>query len=413
MKIEQWPIDQVIPHPGNPRKIPESAIGKVALSIGMYGWRQPIVVDRDGVIIVGHVRWLAAKKLGLAEVPVHVAEGLTPEQARAYRLMDNRSHEETAWNEDLLTVEMSVLNAVEFDLTYTGFEPRQIDELLLTAGDDDAGNQIPDPPANPVSRLGDLWWCGSHTVLNGDATSPEDVARGQGNLRPQLMIIDQPYGVNLDPMWRQEAGLGSPVQSGKVTNDDRVDWSAAHHLFTGDVAYVWHAGVHSGAVAAGLQDAGFDIRAQIIWTKPHFVLGRGAYHWQHEPCFFCVRKSARSHWRGDRTQSTVWPVATLNPFGGKNPEETPTGHGTQKPIELMRRPILNHTERGEAVYDGFLGSGTTLIAAELTERVCCGLEIDATYVDVIVCRWQQLTGKAATLAGDGRTFDQIKADRLG
>ncbi len=143
------------------------------------------------------------------------------------------------------------------------------------------------------------------------------------------------------------------------------------------------------------------------------MLSRGAYHWQHEPCFVCVRKGARSHWRGDRTQSTVWPVATLNPFGGKNQEETATGHGTQKPIELMRRPILNHTERGEAVYDPFLGSGTTLIAAELTERVCCGLEIDPKYVDVIVCRWQQLTGRPATLDGDGRSFDEIKAERLG
>jgi len=226
------------------------------------------------------------------------------------------------------------------------------------------------------------------------------------------MTVDPPYGVELDPMWRAEAGLGSPVQSGKVANDDRVDWSAAHRLFPGDVAYVWHAGLHSGPVAVGLQEVGFEIRAQIIWTKPHFVLSRGAYHWGHEPCYFCVRKGARSHWRGDRTQSTVWPVATLNPFGGKNPEETATGHGTQKPIELMRRPILNHTERGEAIYDPFLGSGTSLIAAELTERVCCGLEIDAQYVDVILCRWQQLTGRLATLDGDGRSFDEIKAERL-
>jgi len=268
------------------------------------------------------------------------------------------------------------------------------------------------PPIIPVSRLNDLWWCGVHRVLHGDATNAEHAARAQGDLRPQLMIIDQPYGVGLNPIWREEAGLGSVVQTGQVANDDRVDWSAAHRLFHGDVAYVWHAGIHSGPVAAGLQEAGFEIRAQIIWTKPHFVLSRGSYHFQHEPCFFCVRKGARSHWRGDRTQSTVWPVATLNPFGGKNPEETATGHGTQKPIELMRRPILNHTEPGEAVYDAFLGSGTTLAAAELTGRVCCGLEIDAKYVDLIVCRWQQLTGKVATLDGDGRSFAEIQAARL-
>jgi hypothetical protein len=250
-------------------------------------------------------------------------------------------------------------------------------------------------------------------VLQGDATNPEHVARALGDLHPLLMTVDAPYGVEVDPMWREEAGLGSIVQAGTVANDDRVDWSAAYRLFQGDVAYVWHAGVHSGPVAAGLQDVGFEIRAQIIWTKPHFVLSRGSYHWQHEPCYYCVRKGARSHWQGDRTQSTVWPVATLNPFGGKNQEETATGHGTQKPIELMRRPILNHTERGDAIYDAFLGSGTSLVAAELTERVCCGLEIDAKYVDVIVRRWQQLTGRPATLDGDGRSFDEIKAERSG
>jgi hypothetical protein len=344
--------------------------------------------------VVGHVRYLAAQKLGLNEVPVHVAAGLTPEQVRAYRLMDNRSHEETGWELDLLTLEIKELGALEFDLNFTGFEPREIDEFLLTSDADEAANQTPPVPTKPISRSGDLWRCGPHRVLHGDATKSEDVARALGDLCPVLMNSDGPYGVSVNPLWRQEAGLGTTVQTGKVANDDRVDWSAAHLLFPGDVAYVWHAGVHSGVVAAGLQEVGFEIRAQIIWTKPQFVLSRGAYHWQHEPAFYCVRKGAHSRWRGDRTQSTVWPVATLNPFGGRNQEETATGHGTQKPIELMRRPILNHTECGEAIYDPFLGSGSSLVASELTERVCCGLEIEAEYVDVIVCRWQQLTQKA-------------------
>jgi len=412
MTIELWLISQIIPYAGNPRKISQSAIDKVATSIEQYGWRQPIVVDGNGVIIVGHVRWLAAKKLGMKQVPVHVAEGLTPAQVRAYRLMDNRSHEETGWDLDLLNLEIAELDTPDFDLKFTGFDLREIDVFRVNATDDEAANQVLLPPTIPVSRLGDLWWCDVHRVLHGDATNPEDVARAQGDLRPQLMIIDQPYGVDLNPIWREEAGLGSTVQTGRVANDDRVDWSAAHRLFRGDVAYVWHAGNHSGTVAAGLESVGFEIRAQIIWSKPHFVLSRGAYHFQHEPCFYCVRKGACSHWRGDRTQSTVWPVATLNPFGGKNPEETATGHGTQKPIELMRRPILNHTEPGEAIYDAFLGSGTTLVAAELTGRVCCGLEIDPKYVDLILCRWQQLTGRVATLDGDGRSFAEIQAERL-
>jgi DNA modification methylase len=155
---------------------------------------------------------------------------------------------------------------------------------------------------------------------------------------------------------------------------------------------------------------GFRIRAQIIWAKQHFAMGRGDYHWQHEPCWYAVREGKSSHWCGDRTQSTVWEVPNLNPFGGSK-EEPATGHGTQKPIELMRRPILNNTQRGEIVYDPFLGSGTTLMAAELTDRVCYGLEIDPRYVDVVVKRWQQLTGKRVTLEGDGRSFDQIATAR--
>jgi len=175
---------------------------------------------------------------------------------------------------------------------------------------------------------------------------------------------------------------------------------------------VFHAGLHAAQVALHLETAGFEIRSQIIWAKPSFVLSRGMYHWQHEPIWMAIRKGRTSHWRGSRTQSTLWSVASLNPFGGENADETPTSHGTQKPVELMRRPILNHTEAGEVVYDPFLGSGTTLIAAEMNDRVCYGLEIERKYVDLIVRRWQDFTGRAATLEGDGRSFDDIKALRL-
>ena len=163
-------------------------------------------------------------------------------------------------------------------------------------------------------------------------------------------------------------------------------------------------------MASALDGIGFVIRNQIIWKKQHFVFGRGVYHWGHEPCWYAVRAGSRADWRGDHKQTTVWEVQNLNPMGG-NHDEKPTGHGTQKPVELMRRPILNHTVSGDGVYDPFLGSGTTLAAAELTGRICFGLEIDPAYCDVIVTRWQNLTGKQATLEGDGRTFAEIKAER--
>jgi DNA modification methylase len=412
LKVCWWPIDKPIPYARNSRKIPERAIDKVAASIKEFGWRQAIVVDKDGVIICGHTRLLAAKKLDLRQVPVHVADNLTTAQVKAYRLMDNRSHEETDWDLDLLGPELEELQALDFDLELTGFDPHEIDDFLSDPDLDDRANAVPPLPMNPATVLGDVWLCGKHRVLCGDSTLSDAVSRACGRTRPFLMGTDPPYGVEYDPLWREEAGLGQQRQTGKVANDDQADWTKAYKLFTGDVAYVWHAGVHAGEVASGLVIAGFEIRAQIIWAKQHFAMSRGHYHWQHEPRWYAVRKGRRSNWRGDRTQSTIWQVQNLNPMGGDRNEKA-TGHGTQKPLEVMRRPILNHTKRGDVVYDPFLGSGTTMMAAELTERVCYSIDIDPRYVDVAVMRWQDFTGERATLEGDGRTFEQIRAERLG
>jgi DNA modification methylase len=228
-------------------------------------------------------------------------------------------------------------------------------------------------------------------------------------VKPVLMVTDPPYGVDYDPNWRERAGLGRPRQIGTVANDQQVDWSAAYCLFPGNVVYVWHAGVHAAEVAAGLESAGLRIRSQIIWAKQHFALSRGDYHWQHEPCWYAVREGHSANWCGDRTQSTLWQVANLNPFGGS--QEEATGHGTQKPVELMRRPILNNSLRRDIIYDPFLGSGTTLVAAQLTDRICFGLDLDPRWVDVIVMRWQQVAGKVAVLASHGCAFDQVAVER--
>jgi DNA modification methylase len=411
LSVCSCPIDQLIPYARNARKISPKAVDKVSASIQEFGFRQPIVVDRDNVIIVGHARLLAAKKLGLQFVPVHVAESLNSAQAKAYRLMDNRVHEESDWDLDLLGPEISELKDLGVDLGLTGFDAAEIDRLLAASDEDAEMNVIPPLPATAITQPGDLWQCGPHRVICGDATQESTIQHLCARTVPFLMVTDPPYGVEYDPEWREEADLNPrTVQSGKVANDDRVDWSPAWALFRGDVAYVWHAGIYAGEVAASLAGSEFQIRGQIIWRKQHFAISRGAYHWQHEPCWYAVRKSKTAHWRGDRTQTTVWDVANLNPMGG-NHEQTKTGHGTQKPVELMRRPILNHTERGDVVYDPFLGSGTTMIAAELSERVCNGVDIDPRYVDVIVKRWQDLTGKQATLESDGKTFNEVSAER--
>ena len=201
---------------------------------------------------------------------------------------------------------------------------------------------------------------------------------------------------------RKRVGVNDSERMGKVGNDDRSDWREAWALFPGDVAYIWHGALHAATVAESLDVCNFQIRSQVIWAKPSLMIGRGHYHWQHEPCWYSVRTTG--HWNGDRKQSTLWQIENRN-------QDATTIHSTQKPVECMRRPILNHTKNGELVDDPFLGSGTTLAAAELTERVCCGLELDPRYVDVIVERWQNLTGKQATLEGDGRAFAEIKAER--
>jgi DNA modification methylase len=366
-------------------------------------------VDRDEVIIIGHLRRAAARNEGFTEIPVHVAHDLTPAQVRGLRLMDNRSHEEADWDFDLLGPELKDLRDLDFDLNLTGFDEREIEDFLSDPDLDDRANIIPDLPAHAITVPGDVWLCGEHRVLCGDSTVSEAVSRACGRTKPFLMATDPPYGVSYSPEWRVEHDGGGRHALGKVANDDQVDWTSALKLFAGDVAYVWHAGVHAGEVAESLNSIGFQIRAQIIWSKQHFVFGRGNYHWGHEPCWYAVRKGKQSNWCGDRTQSTVWEVKNLNPHGG-NRDEKQTGHATQKPVELMRRPILNHTKRGGAVYDPFLGSGTTLIAAEMTGRVCYGIEIDPRYCDVICQRFMDFSGTPATLEGDGRTFEQVKAE---
>jgi DNA modification methylase len=412
MLIEIWPIDRPRDYPKNARKWSAQAVEKVAASIRAYGFRQPVVVDTHEVIAIGHLRRAAGRFLGLTEVPVHVARDLSPAQIRGLRLADNRTNQEASWDEDLLASEIVDLSNLDFDLSLTGFDVHELDALLRDPMTDERADQIPPLPDVAATRLGDLWICGEHRVVCGDATSTDAVMRLLGERKPFLMATDPPYGVSYDPMWREDAGLGRLRQTGKVANDDQVDWTAAYKLFPGDVAYVWHAGVHAGEVAAGLKSVGFEIRAQIIWSKQHFAMSRGHYHWGHEPCWYAVRNGGRANWCGDRTQSTIWQVQNLNPMGGDRDEKA-TGHGTQKPVELMRRPIVNHTKRGDAIYDPFLGSGTTMMAAELTERFCLGIDIDPRYVDLALIRWQEFTGQEATLDGHGRTFEQVKSERLG
>ena len=255
-----------------------------------------------------------------------------------------------------------------------------------------------------MSALGDVWLLGKHRLVCGDCTHADTVAKALDGVVPHLMVTDPPYGVEYDPEWRQKLELnGRGAAIGRVINDDRADWREAWALFPGDVAYVWHGGLHAGTVAASLESAGFNIRSQIIWDKTRLVISRGDYHWRHEPAWYAVRKGKAGHWGGDRKQTTVWQIAHT---------KSDTGHGTQKPVECMKRPIENNSSPGQAVYEPFCGSGTTIIAAEMTGRTCHAIELDPAYVDVGVTRWQQFTGYEPRLSESGKTFDEVRAARL-
>jgi DNA modification methylase len=234
-------------------------------------------------------------------------------------------------------------------------------------------------------------------LLCGDSTQAHNVDKLLNGVKPNLMVTDPPYGVEYDAEWREGRDLGIGERSkGKVMNDDRADWHEAYDLFPGNIAYIWSAGLRSKEVVESMLASGFKLRAQIIWVKQHFAMSRGDYHFQHEPCWYGVRK--KGDWHGDRKQTTVWEIKNNNSFGNSAKEET-FGHSTQKPVECMRRPILNNSSEGQAVYDPFLGSGTTIIAAEQTGRHCFGLELSPEYCDIIVKRWEQFTGQKAVLNG--------------
>lgn len=406
LKLEQWPVDRLSTYKRTLRKN-DHAVERMVDSIREFGFKIPLLVRSSGELIDGHLRLKAARKMGLPDVPVIVCDEWTDSQVKAFRLLANRSATWAGWDWGLVALEMQELQGMDFDLLLTGFDPAELNRLLFPSSPDPEPGVLAD---SAVTKPGDLWICGSHRVLCGDSTSAANVSRLFDGLEPMLMVTDPPYGVAYDPRWREQAGLGEQRQTGLVANDDRVDWTPAYQLFKGSVAYVWHAGIHAAEVARGLEAAGFVIRSQIIWAKQHFALSRGDYHWQHEPCWYAVREGCSSNWSGDRKQATLWEVENLNPFGGDSEEAT--GHGTQKPVELMRRAILNNTRIGEVVYDPFLGSGTTLAAAHTTERVCCGVDIDPRYVDLAVLRWQKLSGKQAILESTEQTFEATRQARI-
>jgi DNA modification methylase len=422
--VEMWPIDRLVPCANNPRKN-NSAVDQMCASIEEFGFKIPCLVRGDGEVVDSHLRLKAARKLGITEVPVILCDEWTPAQVKAFRLMVNRSVAWADWDDELLAQELKDIEKSGFDLSLTGFDSKEIDDLMAALEADEPADEVPPIPATPVSRTGDLRLCGSHRVLCGDCTDPAAVARLLNGSEPLLMVTDPPYGISLDSEWRDRAGLNGcgPAEASymksrteghyhtTISSDTRADWSEAFELVPSiQVACVWHASVFTREVLNGLERIGFLYPQQIIWNKGRTVLTRTHYWYQHEPCWY-VRK-VNAPWYGKAGENaTIWDSASPKFIMGSSDEEK-FDHPTPKPVELMKKSILNHTRRGELVYEPFLGSGTTMAAAEATQRVCYGLELDPKFMDVIVQRWQAMSGKKAVLSEDGRTFAEVRQERV-
>jgi len=428
MNIELRDIGTIHPYPGNPRQNDE-AVDAVAASLKEFGFRQPIVVDAEGVIVVGHTRFKAAKKLGLTQVPVHVATDLTVAQVKAYRISDNATNEIAEWDYELLPIELTALKDMNFELGLLGFDPEELQRLM--SGDVQGGmtdpDDVPAPPDEAITQPGDLWILGNHRLLCGDSGKAEDVDRLLDGNTMHLCVTDPPYGVKLEPRsnnaiaagfsrfesTRKAGDLGEdglPVQhklrakdrpiandsvSGEAFEEMLNAWfgNIARVLEPGRAAYLWGGYANCANYPAVMKKAGLFFAQAIIWVKGYPVMNRKDFMGNHEWCFYCWREGAAHKFYGPNNVTDVWEVKKINPQAME--------HLTQKPVELAVRAMQYSSLAGENVLDLFGGSGSTLIAAEQTGRRAFLMELDPLYVDLIVDRYQRFSGQPAVLVRTG------------
>ena len=408
MKIEPRPLDQITQYARNPRRN-TAAVATVKASLKEYGWQQPIVVDGEGVIIAGHTRYLAALELGWKEAPVHVAHDLTPAQVKAYRIMDNRSHERAEWDLDLLALEMEDLKGLEFDLTLTGFELEELAGLALAAGGETTSGDT-EPQIDRAEELreqwgvnsGDLWLLGDHRLLCGDSTKAEDVGRVMGGEKALLVVTDPPYGVSYADKNRFLNTIGKPNRIEKAIENDHLDkeqtqalWKSAFHemaqvMDKGAVVYCF---MPQGGdqmmmmMMMMMMGAGIEPRHELIWLKNNHVLGRTDYAYKHEPILYAWKDGGHKFYGDFQTSIFEYP----------RPQKADL-HPTMKPVELVMKLIENSSLSGAILYEPFSGSGTTIIAGENLGRKVRAIEISPGYVAVALQRWADHTGKTPVKA---------------
>ena len=428
MKIEQRPLSEIKPYPNNPRQN-DDAVAAVAKSIREFGFRQPIVVDTEGVIICGHTRWKAAQHLGLDEVPVHVAKDLSPAQIKAYRIADNKSAELATWDYDLLPIELVDLEGMEFNLELLGFSQDELAKLLdpgvkegLTDPDD-----VPAPPDEATTQPGDLWVLGDHRLLCGDSSSPDDLDRLLDGAVIDLVNTDPPYNVKVEPRSNNAIAAGNSSFAASKTHHQKFDlerhpekskptqkklrakdrplandfvtdeafdemllaWfqNLSRALKPGGSFYCWGGYANLGNYPGPLKQAGLYFSQGIVWDKQHPVLTRKDYMGAFEICFYGWHEGAGHKFHGPNNATDLWHLKKVNPQS--------MVHLTEKPVELAVRAIQYSSLTGDNVLDLFGGSGSTLIGCEQTDRKAFLMELDPLYCDVIVERWEKFTGRKA------------------
>jgi len=390
--ITQRSVSDLIPYARNSRTHSDDQVAQIAASIKEFGWTNPILVDTEGVVIAGHGRLMAARKLGYTEVPTIELSDMTDTQRKAYVIADNRLALNAGWDNEMLTVELNELLAEGYELDILGFDAKELDallepEVLEGLTDEDA---VPEVPVEPVTKPGDVWLLGKHRLMCGDSTSITDIERLTGEAKVDVWLTDPPYNVAYEGGTKEKL----TIQNDSMGDDQfrqflRDAYVAADAVMKpGAVFYIWHADSEGYNFRGAAQDAGWKVRQCLIWKKSSLVMGRQDYHWKHEPCLYGWKEGAGHLWAADRKQTTILEFDKPS----RNGE-----HPTMKPVALFEYQLLNNTKGGDIVLDSFGGSGTTMIAAEKNGRIARLMELDPKYCDVIIKRWEDFTGKKATL----------------
>ena len=395
-QIEQIPTADLIPYARNSRTHSDEQVAQIAASIREFGFCNPVLIDAENTIIAGHGRVLAAGRMKLETVPCLRLTHLTDAQRRAYVIADNRIALSSGWDSELLANELSDLHADDFDMALLGFDADELSELMGFELEPESAeiveDEVPDPPADPITKPGDLWILGEHRLLCGDSTKAADVGRLMAGAKADLWLTDPPYNIAYDG----GSKLREVIENDSMSSEEFREWLRSVFMIAfgvmkpGASFYIWHADSEGYNFRGAVIDSKQKTRQSLVWVKNNSTFGRQDYHWQHEPCLYGWKDGAAHGWYTDRKQTTI--------LSFDRPSRSDE-HPTMKPVALIAYQVGNSTAPQGLVYDSFLGSGTTLIAAEQLGRKCYGMEISPAYCDVIVARWEKLTGKKATLDG--------------